>query len=831
MRALTPEVWRDRVAGWLPLVVTALCALPALGSALFLDDWIYLTGAQLMVDRPLSELHRIELAFLGEIVPAHAATHALGAWAWLVPLVAAGGGDPPEALLQLGSVAWLLLACVAAGKVAHASGGSAPTVRWLLLATPPLLLLAHRIMPDLPFTSLGAAALASAAIAIYADRRWVRAVAAVGLAAALSASWLVAYQGLALVAAMAIALPWVPRGRRSPLVLAVAFAASLFVAGQVYSAILLGTPHLAIAGRWFSGAVDTSGFGPGFRLWAYLGYLGAFGAPAVLVAFARGRARDPALAVLAAAGLLAAVVAGLGGWTAGTGTHRGLAALAVGFGGAQLGLLGVTAFRALRGRQALVLMVVGWGLATAVGGWWLLPAPLARYLLPVHLAVAIAAATWPRAESRAGRHGIAGTLAGGLALASLAAWGLLSLGISSSDAARADATARLVAHLPLPAGGGYFVGESGYRIAAEARGMSYVSRYDPAPAASLLHADVGQVTAARLHPSLHARLGEPVEVVETYPALVTVVDWEGGADFYFPFAGALPFTFPGDGAVRAESYPVAPPLPDVTDRALACLAAGRRPGGSWPTYVRWEEEGEWAEVHSVFTTAEVLLALSQLPRRPRVVHLADPALDALAADRNDDGTWSFYGRADRIGEREGRAWPITADADDTARAALALRAWGRPVPAETYDRLATCVNGDGSVRTWMAAAGEQINTDSDRPDPVVAAAVARALDGTAHDELADRIRIHLRAQLAGGVPPETTYYRGSARIAGELALALGEDVHGGDDWPAGAQGEDGCWPLQPTFFGAPEAGRPAYGSSAEPTAAGALAGAVAPTDG
>jgi len=807
-----------RALPWLPLAAATGLALPFLGSALFLDDWIYLTGARLMLEQPLAELHRLELPFLGEVVPAHAATHALGAWAWLVPLVAAGGGSSPAWLLQIGSLLWLLALLAAAGPVAREHGGSPTWARWLLLACPPFLLLAHRIMPDLPYTSLGALALASVAIAIHHERPGVRWLAAAGAAAALSAAWLVAYQALALAAALALALPWIARGRRAPLVLAVSLTGALFAAGQAYSALVLGDPHLAIAGRWFSGSLDTSGFTAGFRLWAYLGYLGAFGAPALLLAIARAGVRERGVLAALATGAVAGALALTTGWTGGTDGPGLPIALAVAAGAAQVALLVVAALRAMLRRRPLLLVATGWGLGTFVGGWWLLPAPLARYLLPVHVAVALVAATWPRAPVRS-PPGLVPSAARGLAVATLAVWLALALGIAASDAARADATARLVERLPLPEGGGHFVGESGFRLTAEARGMAYVSRYDLAPTARLLHADVGQVNGDRLPPALVARLGEPAGTRETYRAAVSAVDWARGADFYFPFAGAVPFAFPGTGQVIAETYPVEPPLPDPVDRALACLASGRRAGGTWPTFVRWEADGEWTEVHSVFTTAEVLTALGQLPRHPAVTRLAGAALDALEADRNDDGSWSFYGRADRVDEREGRAWSITPDADDTARAVLALRAWDRPVDERSLTLLAGQVEADGTVHTWLAPPDRQKRTDSNRPDPVVAAAVARALAGTEHDDLAGTIRDHLGDLPGEDTPGETTYYRGAGRIGRELALAAGE---AGDGWPDPEQGEDGCWPLQPTFFGATEAGQPAYGSVAEPTAVGAL---------
>lgn len=263
---------------------------------------------------------------------------------------------------------------------------------------------------------------------------------------------------------------------------------------------------------------------------------------------------------------------------------------------------------------------------------------------------------------------------------------------------------------------------------------------------------------------------------------------------------------------------------DDLDRALSCLEKEQRDDGTWPTYVRWQPGGDWTELHSVFTTAEVLSALALLPPDPRVDALAEPALDALEADRNDDGTWSFYGRADRIGERRDRAWDITADADDTARAALALRSWNRHVPPRTYDRLAEVVGSDGVVQTWFAPPHQQKLTDTNRPDPVVAAAVARALEETGHGDEVARIRAHLAAVRERGELSETTYYVGGARIRHEIDLALGMASPGDPvfGWPAGERDVDGCWPLQPTFHGAAEAGRPAYGSVGEPTARGAV---------
>ncbi len=259
--------------------------------------------------------------------------------------------------------------------------------------------------------------------------------------------------------------------------------------------------------------------------------------------------------------------------------------------------------------------------------------------------------------------------------------------------------------------------------------------------------------------------------------------------------------------------------------ALTCLERDQRADGTWPTYVRWEAEGEWTEVYSVFTTAQVLLALSALPSDPRVEALAAPALDALEADRNDDGTWSFYGRADRVDERPGRAWDITADSDDTARAALALRAWGRPVSEQTLDALAGMVSPDGVVGTWFAPPHQQKLTDSNRPDPVVAAVVARVLRGAGRDAEVERIRVHLEGVIREGAPEETTYYVGSTVIGHEIDLALGLAAPGDapPGWPADDPGADGCRALQPTFYGAAEAGRPAYGSVAEPTATGAVA--------
>ena len=273
---------------------------------------------------------------------------------------------------------------------------------------------------------------------------------------------------------------------------------------------------------------------------------------------------------------------------------------------------------------------------------------------------------------------------------------------------------------------------------------------------------------------------------------------------------------------HASTGSAASALPPHLAAGIECIERQLQRDNPWPTYVRWTDDGEWAEIHSVFTTAELALGLAQLPPHPRITKLADAALDSLEADRNDDGTWSFYGRPDRVVEREGLAWDITPDADDTARAALALRAWGRPVSDETYAALAAQVEPDGRVRTWFAPPGQQKLTDSNRPDPVVAAAVARALEGSRYTDEVARIRAHLRSVGTPGEIEETTYYRGAPRIEHEMDLALGKATP--DDpvagWPTGHQGDDGCWPLQPSFFGAQEAGRPAYGSRVEPTVAG-----------
>ncbi len=284
----------------------------------------------------------------------------------------------------------------------------------------------------------------------------------------------------------------------------------------------------------------------------------------------------------------------------------------------------------------------------------------------------------------------------------------------------------------------------------------------------------------------------------------------------------VPAASTGAGAPSAEAGS------DALSAGLTCLETSSSGPPPWPTWVRWEDGGAWQPLYSVFTVAAVVSGLAELPRTPRVVALAERGLEALEADRNDDGTWCFYGRLDRVGARPGMAWEITADADDTARAALALRAWARPVGGANSEALARQVEPDGSVRTWFAPPERQVNTDTNRVDPVVAAAVMRALVGTGHEAEVARIRGYLEAVRAAGIPEETTYYAGRAFIGHEIDVALGlaspaDPVAG---WPTGRQGADGCWPLQASFYGASEAGRPAYGSVAEPTVAGLVRGAV-----
>ena len=141
------------------------------------------------------------------------------------------------------------------------------------------------------------------------------------------------------------------------------------------------------------------------------------------------------------------------------------------------------------------------------------------------------------------------------------------------------------------------------------------------------------------------------------------------------------------------------------------------------------------------------------------------------------------------------------------------------------DALASMVSPDGVVATWFAPPHQQKLTDSNRPDPVVAAVVARVLQDAGRDAEVERIRDHLTTVIREGAPLETTYYMGATVIGHEIDLALGRAAPGDPPpgWPADEPGADGCWSLQPTFFGAAEAGRPAYGSVAEPTATGAVA--------
>ncbi len=791
---------------WGPLPVAVALVVPALGSALYLDDWIYLTGARAMASTPLSELAALQLPFLGETVSAHQATHAWGAWVWVF------GADPPDAAMQAGSLLWLIAAVAGAAWTTRALRPDGPGAGWLLLACPPLLILAHRIMPDLPYTALCLVALGAFVAAGRASSPRGRWAAAAALALAATAAWLVAYQALALLAAATLAVVALPAGRRLPAAAGLGVAWAAFVAGQAYSGAVLGTPHLLLAGAWFSGSVDTSGFTPAWRALALLGYLGAFGAPALALFFLRaggwnGATRSTAGVALGALALQIAL-AWLGVLPAVV--DSAWHALAVAAGAAQLWVLAIALLGAVRDLDAGRGAAAGWGLAAFLGAVVLLPAPLARYLLPVHAAVAVVAASWPVVA----RQGLAFRLERAVAVAIALVWIGLGLALAQADAARADATARLVQRLPVEEGT-YFVGESGFRVAAERRGMRYLLRADEAPDARLLHSDVQTPETHRVHPALWARLGQPGPLRETYLAPVSAVDWDRGADFYFPWSGAVPFTFPGVGEVGAATQVVAAPLPPGIEAGLTCLEQAFVPGRGWPAHVRWTPDGPWEEIHSVFPTTEVVLGLASLPDHPRVRALAERGLAELIADRNDDGSWCFYGRPDRIAERPGMAWEITPDADDTARAMLALRAWGRPVEPAALAALAAQVEPDGSVRTWYAPPAEQVRTDSDRPDPVIAAVVLRALEGTPHEAERARIRVHLAGVLADRPPDETTYY-GGRRVRHEIELALGQSAP--EDWlPPGKPAADGCLPLQTTFYGAEEAGRPEYGSVAGPT--------------
>jgi len=798
---------------WGPLLVAAALVAPALGSALYLDDWIYLTGARQMAATSLPALAELELPFFGQRVMAHEATHAWGAWAWLVPFFWVWGGDPPHTALQVGSLLWLLVTVGAAVWVARSATVRGVGAGWLVLASPPLLILSHRIMPDVPYTALCAVGVGLFAVAVRSESSRVRWGAGLGLALAASAAWFMAYQALALLAAATLAVAAVPAGRRGPVLTGVGIAWVTFAAGQLYSLHVLGTPHLLVAGAWFSGSVDTSAFTPAVRGLALLGYLGAFGAPALALFFLRAGGWN--LATRSTAGLTLVALLTLYGlaWLGRLPTVVDSAwhALAIAAGVAVVWVLALALLEAVRDLDPVRGTVAGWGLTTLIGAVILLPAPLARYLVPVHVAAAIVAASWPRVA----RVGVAFRVERAVVAAIVLVWIALGLGLSQVDAARADATARMVDGLPAGEGT-YFVGESGFRIAAEDRGMRYLLHGDAALDARLLHADVQPPGPLRVHPQLWPRLGEPGRLRETYLAPVSAVDWERGADFYFPWCGAVPFTLPGVGQVAASTQVVAAPLSPHLDRGLTCLEATFVEGRGWPAYVRWSPDGSWEEIHSVFVTAQVIAGLAALPAHPRVQALTEQGLAQLAADRNDDGSWSFYGRADRAGERPGMAWEITPDADDSARAMIALRAWGRPVDPAHLTALAALVEPDGSVRTWFAPPEAQVRTDSNRPDPVIAAVVLRALEGSPHVAERERIRAHLTEIRAAGVPAETTYYTGRARIAHEIDLALGTAEPG--DWlPPGKLTNVGCLPLQPTFHGADEAGHPEYGSVAGPT--------------
>lgn len=65
------------------------------------------------------------------------------------------------------------------------------------------------------------------------------------------------------------------------------------------------------------------------------------------------------------------------------------------------------------------------------------------------------------------------------------------------------------------------------------------------------------------------------------------------------------------------------------------------------------------------------------------------ALDWLAATRTKGGGWGY--------RRE-----VPDDADSTAWAALALRAWRRPVPGQARNILSSCRIGEGGVATYPA---------------------------------------------------------------------------------------------------------------------------------
>jgi len=496
----------------LPAAVVLGLGLPFVGSALKIDDPLYLAAARHVLAHPLDPLggasfwHDEPGRLFEDLYNPPLVAYVLA------PAAALGGSERTVHLLMLGLAVAAVLALADVGRGLGAPPGLAVAVA----ASPALLACGVSAMTDVPFLLLTALAWGQAQ-----RGRAARAGLLVGLSA------LTKYAGLLNLPLVALLL----RDRRRTAIAAVP-ALGLFAAWWLASDALYGTPHPVAAARFLA----FSPAGQAEYAASFVASLGLAGLPALVVLLRWDRATlAPALltGVVAGAGL------GLGGADAAATT---LGVVAFGCGAALL----AAAVRASRAsaRDAPFAAAAFWLYALWAGG--LVYFATARYLLPLlgPLAWLLHRGGQLRPDARRVAAGLACAFA--LTLATLAA-----------DAGYAGAQ-REAARL-LPAGGRLWqTGRWGFAAYAAARGHAALPP-DEALAAGDVVAEPAGLHTAGPWPAQSARLAAAGEVRVPSPPL-RVMDMAARAGFYSSAWGPLPLGWrPGAGeVVRLSRVPAWP---------------------------------------------------------------------------------------------------------------------------------------------------------------------------------------------------------------------------------------------------------------------------------
>jgi hypothetical protein len=185
------------------------------------------------------------------------------------------------------------------------------------------------------------------------------------------------------------------------------------------------------------------------------------------------------------------------------------------------------------------------------------------------------------------------------------------------------------------------------------------------------------------------RLGEGLRAIGAWPLASDACD-----DLRFVGLGCEP-----DGTQHVNVY-VAPPIrgekapppckPTTDAKAIRrAIERGLTFLTSFCCDRHWEDFSLPVGSSDAWVTAYVLAKLAELPRNLRDfgIESGRAALDWLAASRTANGGWGYH--------RD-----VPDDADSTAWAILALRAWHRPVPHVALDFLESCVSDEGGVATY-----------------------------------------------------------------------------------------------------------------------------------